>query len=351
MAHPPGGDGKGHKKKHAHAAKHEDHAAVDAPFWFISWADLVTLLFGLFVALFSISNLSETKLKEFLSGIKANWGSGGEGQSALEALKQGKTQIIMPRQGNYFKGDQRHPGPSPEQTLVPGKDRSAKDIRPGSRLIRGGKIQFPASGEGLTEAARTELLQIATALRGYRSKIDIRGYATGTELGSADVSEAWDLAYKRAKRVADFLTDPEHGNLLANRLRIVVGGPVDPISVASDENQRVEIVDTEEFTHFPWQSNHYLYQQWLAETNRSTAKPTLPAEEMAKLDGIQEGMQPTDVEKKLGSPLEKQRYSFADETFEEWRYAGGVVRFFVHGTKELGTVVTVGKGKAWRFTE
>lgn len=349
MAHPP--EGKGHHKKHAHAAKHEEHASVDAPFWFISWADLVTLLFGLFVALFSISNLSEEKLKEFLSGIKANWGAGGEGQSALDALKEGKTQIIMPRQGNYFKGDQRHPGPSPEQTLVPGKDRAAKAIREGSKLIRGGKIQFPANGDRLTEAARTELLQVATALRGFRSKIEIKGYATGTELGSEDVSQAWDLAYARAKRVADFLVASDQGNLLANRLRIVVGGPVDPISVASEENQRVEIVETEEFTHFPWQSSHYLYQQWLAQTNRSASRPSLPPEEMAKLDAVREGMSAAEVEKKLGPPLEKQPYTFANDAFEEWRYAGGVVRFFVHGTGAIGTVVAVGKGKSWRFTE
>ncbi len=351
MAHPPGGEGKGHHKKHAHAAKHEEHASVDAPFWFISWADLVTLLFGLFVALFSISNLSEEKLKEFLAGIKANWGSGGEGISALEALKQNKRDIPVPMQGNYYKGDQRHPGPSPEITLVPGKDRAAKDIRAGSKFIQGGRVLFKPDTDTLTETARTELLQIALGLRGYRSRIDIRGYATGSEIGESDVSKAWDLAYARAKRVANFLADPKQGNLLDNRLRIVVGGPVDPISVAPEDNQRVEIIDTEEFTHFPWQSSHWLYQQWVAETNRSGSRPAFSNENIEKMQPLKEGMLPADVEEKLGEPIERQRYAFNEDIFEEWRYSGGTVRFFVHGGGELGTVVAVGRGKGWRFIE
>lgn len=351
MAHPPGGEGKGHKKKHAHAAKHEEHASVDAPFWFISWADLVTLLFGLFVALFSISNLSEEKLKEFLAGIKANWGRGGEGISALEALKQQKTQVIMPRQGNYFKGDQRFPGPSPEETLIPGKDRAAREFRTGSKLVRGGKILFPAGSDVLTENGRAELLRVATALRGYRTKIDVRGYATGNETGSQIISEAWDLAYARAKRVAHFLSDPRQGNLMPERLRIVIGGPVDPISLAPEDNQRVEIVDTEEFTHFPWQSSHWLHQQWIAETQRGGAERSFRSEDKALLETVKEGMTPADVEARLGAPLERQRYDFADRPFEEWRYAGGTVRFFVHPSGDIGTVIAVGAGQGWRFTE
>ena len=125
MAHPPG-DGKGHHKKHADHPKHEEHSSVDAPFWFISWADLVTLLFGLFVALFSISNLSEVKLKSFLEGIKGDWGK-GEGISALEALKKGKTQMVSQSRA-LFQGDKKR-GPSMGET-----DRregpATKDLRP-----------------------------------------------------------------------------------------------------------------------------------------------------------------------------------------------------------------------------
>ena len=349
MAH-PGGEGKGHHKKHAHAAKHEDHASVDAPFWFISWADLVTLLFGLFVALFSISTLSEEKLKVFLAGIKANWGSSNEGTSALEAMKK-NLKINAPREGNYYKGEQQFPGPSPEQTLIPGKDRAAKDLRIGSKLVRGGRVQFENGASDLTDTARQELLQIAAALRGFRTKIDIRGYATGSEVGSDSIAKAWDLAYERAKTVANFLSDPEQGNLLPNRLRIVVGGPVDPSSISTENNQRVEVVDTEEFTHFPWQSDHWLYKQWISETKRPLSRSEFSPQESGKLRPIQEGMKPQEVESKLGTPMEKQRYAFGSDSYEEWRYAGGVIRFFVHPTGELGTVAAVGVAKSWRFTE
>ena len=131
MAHPPG-DGKGHHKKHADHPKHEEHSSVDAPFWFISWADLVTLLFGLFVALFSISNLSEVKLKSFLEGIKGDWGK-GEGISALEALKKGKTQMVSQSRRPYFKGT-KNAGP-PWEGLIAGKDRACQGPAPGSKLV------------------------------------------------------------------------------------------------------------------------------------------------------------------------------------------------------------------------
>lgn len=347
MAH-PAAEGKSHKKHRAHPP-HEEHSSVDAPFWFISWADLVTLLFGLFVALFSISTLSEEKLKTFLAGIKAHFSS-DDGTSAEEALRK-KMKIKAPRQGDFFRGDKTEPGPSDQPTLKRGRYESQQDLkRYGSKLVTGGRIDFETDSAELSSAAVTALKEIAATLRGHRTRVEIRGFATGSEISSKRLSETWDLAYARAKAVSDFLTDPEKGNLLPHRVRLVVGGITEPVSSDGVPNQRVEIINTVEFTHLPWHSTHPLHEQWIQEQRRSGGRIVYTQEAVTKLREAKVGMSPKEILAKLGEPEEKRRFMFDSDIFEEWKYPGGTLRFYVHPSGDLGALEAVGLRKGWGFT-
>jgi len=64
--------GAGRRKKVAHE-EHEEH--VNHERWLVSYADMLTLLFVLFVVLFSMSSVDQKKFAELAAGLSAGFGS------------------------------------------------------------------------------------------------------------------------------------------------------------------------------------------------------------------------------------------------------------------------------------
>src|SRR5690349_14043866 len=76
-----GGGGAGRRKK-PHE-EHEEH--VNHERWLVSYADMLTLLFVLFVVLFSMSSVDQKKFAELAAGLSAGFGADSaafSGQSA-----------------------------------------------------------------------------------------------------------------------------------------------------------------------------------------------------------------------------------------------------------------------------
>src|SRR6188768_3294830 len=64
-----GGSGGGRKKK----GGHEEH--VNHERWLVSYADMLTLLFVLFVVLFSMSSVDQKKFAELAAGLSEGFGA------------------------------------------------------------------------------------------------------------------------------------------------------------------------------------------------------------------------------------------------------------------------------------
>jgi flagellar motor protein MotB len=69
--HPPDGE---HKHTHAHTEEHEEHEEHVDERWLVSYADMMTLLFGLFVLLYSMSTMDADKLAKIQSSAKKQFG-------------------------------------------------------------------------------------------------------------------------------------------------------------------------------------------------------------------------------------------------------------------------------------
>src|SRR5918992_4196307 len=67
-----GGSGGGRKRKGAHE-EHEEH--VNHERWLVSYADMLTLLFVLFVVLFSMSSVDQKKFAELAAGLSEGFGA------------------------------------------------------------------------------------------------------------------------------------------------------------------------------------------------------------------------------------------------------------------------------------
>lgn len=134
---------------------------LEAPEWQISYSDLMSLLLCLFVMLYAISTVQETKF-----------------QSATESLRGGF---------GFFHNK--------SQSLT----SSTKSI---SQKV-GGTILFDWGSDDLTDSAKQELNEIYRQLLNTTNKIQIVGHA-GLGEPSAYRREL-DLAYSRAINVWDYL--------------------------------------------------------------------------------------------------------------------------------------------------
>jgi chemotaxis protein MotB len=231
--------------RHKKPKKHEEGLKVDAPIWMISWADMTTLLMALFVALYSISTLDIVKFEEFLKGIRGEF-TKDEGQTALEAMQEGKTHQVLDSPPETPRGENEHLGDTKTKKLVEDIYRETEKVRegpPAAAVL----IPFEEGSATLTAAARTRLRAAAVELRGYASMIEIRGH---TSTGETDAPR--NLAYTRAMKVYDFLTDPQHGGIPDRRLKIVVMGAADPAGpdmtkLEKVRNRRVEVLESPEY--------------------------------------------------------------------------------------------------------
>ncbi len=230
---------------HKKPKKPEEGLKVDAPLWMMSWADMVTLLMALFVAMYSISNLDIVKFKAFIGNLRADF-TKEEGQNALEALEEGKIHQVIPEGAESPRGEGLHKGDTDTRSLVEDVYRRSEKNREGTPAAAV-RVPFEEGSATLTAEARGRLRKASVELRGYASMIEIRGH---TSSGETDTPR--NLAYLRAMAVYDFLTDPQHGGIPDRRLKITVMGAADPAGpdqtkLEKAQNRRVEVMESPEY--------------------------------------------------------------------------------------------------------
>lgn len=232
---------------HKKPKKHEEGLKIDAPIWMISWADMVTLLMALFVALYSISTLDIVKFQDFLRGIRGDFSKQApEGQTALEALEEEKTHQVLTPASESPRGEGILKGDTDTKSLVEDVYRRSEKLREGAPAAAV-RVPFEEGSATLTAEARGRLRKAAAELRGYASMIEIRGH---TSSGETDTPR--NLAYMRAMAVYDFLTDPQHGGIPDRRLKVTVMGAADPAGpdqtrLEKARNRRVEVMESPEY--------------------------------------------------------------------------------------------------------
>jgi chemotaxis protein MotB len=87
--------GGGAKRKKGGHEEHEEH--VNHERWLVSYADMLTLLFVLFVVLFSMSSVDQKKFAELAAGLSAGFGAQSvafQGQTSTMDSSGASTQIM-----------------------------------------------------------------------------------------------------------------------------------------------------------------------------------------------------------------------------------------------------------------
>jgi chemotaxis protein MotB len=267
------------KGRRHHEAEHEEH--VNHESWVIPYADMLTLLMGLFLVLWAIGNEDLAKMKEFSQSFAAQVGissplaggdgllDGGEvaaaattstlappspeqvarGQAALqregqaaEARAEASEQLEQAEQ--VIKGHAQDVGVGDAITFRREERGLVVSIVTDDVLFAPGSAELQPGGTGALDA-------VAAALRALDNRIAIEGHTDDRPISNSRYPSNWELSTSRAGAVLRYLVDA-HG-LPAQRM--VAGGYAEQRPLAGNDtvegrarNRRVDVAVLSEIT-------------------------------------------------------------------------------------------------------
>jgi len=241
-------------KKHKHE-EHENHER-----WVISYADLVTLLFALFVVLYASSKVDTNKLAETSQSMR--WALNFKGEGGITRLSIFKG---PPTEGGCVTNTGTNPVSNPvdRRVLEQQRKRMEKMIRPfliertksptvtfevenGRLRLRLAAMRFfdPASSSLRPEAIAL-LDAIAEELVTSKQNIRVEGHTDDEPVRNTRFKSNWDLSASRAATVVSYL-ERAHGIAPIRLMAAGLGAQRPLVSNDTPEhremNRRIELV-------------------------------------------------------------------------------------------------------------
>jgi chemotaxis protein MotB len=224
----------------AHAENHER--------WIVSYADMLTLLFALFVVLYATSDANPRKLQAVHNSIDAAFSigvlQGSNGASAVLNNGGGLTPSLGEIKSNNFAALNNTLGSFAKENGLDGKIQIRSDAN-SITISLADNLLFDSGSADLKPGAQDVLLQVADALRGLPNEMRIEGHTDNVPVNSPDFPTNWELSGARASHVLRFLN--EEGDLTENGLLFAGYADTKPIADnATSEgralNRRADIV-------------------------------------------------------------------------------------------------------------
>ncbi|MEO5330950.1 MAG: hypothetical protein H7839_02935 [Magnetococcus sp. YQC-5] len=190
------------------------------PLWFISWADMATLLLCFFVILFSMSTVNATKFKQLQGTMKNAFGQnrseqvnpvGGDTLVAIDFQQEIKLVQLIEKIELMV------------DNMVDNGEAEIKETESGIFLRLSKKVLFKPKTLEIHPDSKLKLSQIATLLLGLRNEIQVIGLPDASPPPPlAGLLNPWAAGMVEAQAVAGFLVD--EGGLDARRVRVVSYG-------------------------------------------------------------------------------------------------------------------------------
>ncbi len=221
-----------------------------APAWMVTYGDAMTLLLCFFVIMVSMSEIKkDQRFQEVMESLRRAFG-GYRGSVGAIPIENVPTNTMIARLLQLEVPELRKNKGDTNERGIHGKKFRVTNIRDGLEVVVGGLITFDRFSATLKPEARELIAKTAEILRGYNTKILVRGHATREPLPEDSLYEdTRDLSYARAKAVA---VELERNGV--RRIRLVLAGVADTeplVRQAYTEerralNRRVEILVTED---------------------------------------------------------------------------------------------------------
>lgn len=263
---------KGRSKPHIEE-EHENHER-----WLVSYADMVTLLFCLFVVMFAIGAVDQEKFEEFSNGLTAGFGaplsvvSSADGildQPGVMPVPVDLKPVLDPRSPASPEAPAREAEPQPgvraEAEAEAENLRALKEDLDAALAAAGlqdsvryklnerglivsiitDKVLFPADRADLSDRGRQVLDTMAPVLAAIPNHLAIEGHTNQAPARPKFYASEWELSSARAVTVLRRLSDAN--GLAAGRLSATGYGQTRPLWPVDDAfgrevNKRVEVV-------------------------------------------------------------------------------------------------------------
>lgn len=223
---------------------------MGAPEWMVTYGDTMTLLLCFFVIIVSMSEVKQDeRFQQVMESLRRTFGGyvGSVGAVPIENVSTNTLLTTLLELEIPIMTDQK--GDS-EQEGIHGRKMRVTNVRDGIEVVIGGRIAFHRFSAALQPEARELIVKTADRLRGYNTKILIRGHATRQPLPqNSTYDDARDLSYARARAVARAIIA---SGVRPIRLTLVAVGDSEPLvrQAYTEErralNRRVEILVTED---------------------------------------------------------------------------------------------------------
>jgi len=210
--------------------------------WLISYADFITLMFALFVVLYSVSmkdaaskNKAYKSIDKEVSGKKAD--AEGKGEAAKVAEKTASSEAKKMAELKQQVKNQLQHFANPGITVT-------TDSR--GMVISLAAVSFFASGDSaLNPAKLPELDAVVKVLQPLSNQIRVEGFTDSNPISTARFTDNWDLSAARAGNVLRYLI--EHSSIPPEHLSLAGYGPYRPVASNDTEegrslNRHVDIV-------------------------------------------------------------------------------------------------------------
>jgi chemotaxis protein MotB len=209
----------------------------------------MTLLLCFFVIIVSMSELKQDeRFQRVMESLRRAFG-GYEGAVGAVPMQNPATNTLIARLLELEVPEQAKNKGDADEEGIHGKRFRVTNVRDGLEVVVGGRITFDRFSAILKPEGRELIARTAERLRGYNTKILVRGHTTREPLPEdAFYEDARDLSYARAKSVARELE--RNGVRPVRIISVALGGTEPLVRQAYTEerraiNRRVEILVTE----------------------------------------------------------------------------------------------------------
>ncbi len=203
--------------------------------YLITYADLITLLLGLFIILYAISNIDLLKYEKMMSAIGNVFG----GASVINGQPAGKSVTVEPIA--KLKDELN----SLITELNYTKSISVEQNERGLILHILDDILFSSGSADLNNSSEIILNKLATIIKKLPNDIRVEGHTDNIPIKSSLYPSNWHLSVARALNTAYFLIDNE--NMNPDKVSIVGYSEYRPIEsnvtpIGRAKNRRVDLV-------------------------------------------------------------------------------------------------------------
>lgn len=218
--------------------KHTEHDNADR--WLLTYADLITLLLGLFVILYAMSKIDAGKYAEVVSALNGVFG-------APQGILMGNPSLID-NPANALKSDKQRVAQEIRSALNIEERNLPITITENERGITVHimeELLFASGSADLKQSSLSTLDVLAEVLRTLPNDLRVEGHTDNVPINTAQFPSNWHLSVARSLNVAYYLIE-RHG-LTQERVSVVGYSEFQPLfpnttSANRARNRRVDIV-------------------------------------------------------------------------------------------------------------